>query len=522
MATSPGMGRSSLRGRSLIAGQPSADTSTPIRSANPLTGGFNDFSGYAASSGEVADAARRAMQAFRVRPTEQQRAAILEGAAQRIADLGDELIAVVRAETALPPARIAGERDRTVNQLRMFASLARDESWVEAVRAPGDPQRKPQPRPDLRRMLRPIGPVAVFGASNFPLAFSVAGGDTASALAAGCSVVVKGHSAHPMTGELVAQAVAAAVCEAGVDPGCFSFLHAGGARDIEVGIELVRSPDIRAVGFTGSPRGGRRLMEEAARRDEPIPVFAEMGSLNPIVVLPSALRENPAALAQSIAASVTNSAGQMCTCPGLVCVIESVQAEEFARELRAAIRAAGTHVMLTAQIRANYLARLAEIRAAPGIRETAAPLDSSQPNKTGPVAPTVLFEAPAERLSPASTLSDECFGPATVLVRCRDMDELLAVVDRMPGSLAASVFAADAEDRDARGLLDALAERAGRVILNGAPTGVEVSPAMVHSGPFPACSRPDSSAVGVLAIRRWCRPVCYQNVPEAWLPAQLR
>lgn len=449
------------------------------------------------------------------------RAAFLEAAADAIAGLGDELLALVSRETGLPASpRLAGERDRTVFQLRTFAGMTRDGSWVEAVVDPANPDRKPLPKPDLRRVLRPLGPVAVFGASNFPLAYSVAGGDTASALASGCPVVVKGHPAHPGTGEMVAKALLSAADRTGMPKGVFAFLHSGGDRDLAVGKELVTHPAIKAVGFTGSPAGGMALVRLAADRPEPIPVFAEMGSVNPVLVLPSALAqaEQVTSLAEKLAASAVMSGGQMCTCPGLIFAVRGPAFEAFAAALSAGFAKSTPVAMLSPRVREGFTRRLHEVGHAASVSTLAGHSDQ-RTTLTPPVSPTLLRTASAA-FTASPTLAEECFGPAAILVECSNTADMLAALANVRGSLTGTLWC-DPADADAPAALTALEARVGRIVFAGVPTGVEVSPAMVHGGPYPACNRPDTSAVGPLAIRRWCRPVCYQNVPTELLPSSL-
>jgi NADP-dependent aldehyde dehydrogenase len=466
----------------------------------------------AASAADVDTAARHALDAFRAGLPRAARAAMLEAAADEITALGDALLDTAAAETGLPAKpRLAGERDRTAFQLRMFANVVREGSWIDAAIDRADPARTPLPKPDLRRMLRPLGPVAVFGASNFPLAYSVAGGDTASALAAGCPVIVKGHPAHPATSAMVAQALDRAVAKAGLHPGTFKLLQSGGDRDIDVGKELVTHPAIKAVGFTGSTSGGMALVRLASARPDHIPVFAEMGSVNPVVILPEALAANATDIASKLATSAAASNGQMCTCPGLIFASLGPGFEAFKAALVAAFAAAPSAPMLTPRVKDGYLKRLSDNAKAAGV----AMLAGSE-TRPGPA----LLTVDAANFIANPTLHEECFGPAAILVVCRSAEEMEQAVGHLPGSLTGTLWA-DTKD-DALPFVDLLAARVGRFIVNGVPTGVEVSPAMVHSGPMPSCNRPDSTAVGPQAIRRWCRPVCYQNVPQNLLPEELR
>ncbi|GJQ28575.1 MAG: 2,5-dioxovalerate dehydrogenase [Phycisphaerae bacterium] len=498
---------------------PSVHHRESFRGFNPAAGRPTAPTYHAATTGEVASAGESAWTAFRAGTRDNQRAAFLESIASNLDRDADAILAVAREETALPEARLRGELARTTHTLRMFASLLRDGSWVEAVIDRGDPSRTPLPKPDLRRMLVPLGPVAVFGASNFPLAYGVAGGDTASALAAGCPVLVKGHSAHPGTGEAIAARISEAVHAHALPRGLFQYLPAGGARDLTVGEELVTHPRVRAVGFTGSVAGGKALVRLANARAEPIPVFAEMGSVNPVFVLPAAIAARGTAIAQFLAASATASGGQMCTCPGLIFVPEP--ADAFVQALREAFASMPPVIMLTPRIAQSYRRRLADVAGAPGAWVLAGDPRVGT-DSTGPViASPVLAVVNLREFLAAGTLREECFGPSTIVVRCTNADEFLEAAALLEGSLTATVHA-DADDHArACGLLAALADRAGRLIVNGVPTGVEVAGAMVHSGPFPACSRPDSTAVGPWAIRRWCRPVCFQNTPQALLPEAL-
>lgn len=522
-----------ITGYSLIGGVSSQDRATEFHSLNPATGEHGPVAFHAASAGEVESAARSAAAAFdgfRVL-SPALRAEFLERCATNIAGLGDELVQMASSETGLAAPRIGGERDRTVNQFRFFAKLVRDGSWVDAVIDHGDPTRVPIPRPDLRRMRVPLGPVAVFGASNFPLAYSAGGGDTASALAAGCPVVVKGHPSHPGTGELVAAAISRAVGESRLHPGTYGYLHAGGARELDVGKELITHPDIRAAGFTGSLRGGMALARLGASRPDPIPVYSEMGSVNPVFVLDGAVAKDSGGLAQRLHASVTNSTGQMCTCPGLIFVVRSPAADEFVRRLGELIAGTDAMVMLSPKIRASYVARLSEMVSVQGVRETRGGEHSSHAEPGRKDAPRGAFGRPTllsvslDVFRRDHTLREECFGPATVVVMCETGDELIEAALLIDGSLTGTICmdAASGADRDRSAKLHHVLERrVGRLIYNGVPTGVEVAPAMVHGGPYPSTNQPHTSAVGSLALERWCRPVCYQNCPEELLPDQLK
>ncbi len=473
----------------------------------------------AADRGEVDRACRAAGEAFRAGVGRSARTDLLERTAEGLAALGDRLLEQASAETGLPASpRLAGERDRTVNQLRMFAGLVREGSWVEAILESSLPTRAPLPKPDLRRMLVPLGPVAVYGASNFPLAYSVAGGDTASALAAGCPVVVKGHPSHPGTGAMVAEVVRGAVSACGLPEGTFSYLPAGGDRDLAIARELVTHPSIKAAGFTGSPSGGMALARLGAERPDPIPVYAEMGSVNPVVALASA--GEAGAVAEKLAASAVASGGQMCTCPGLVFAVRGAWFESLASAMAKAIGAVSPVVMLNPRVRGSFTEKLAANASAANVRLLAG--ETGQKPAEGPLVarPALMRVASASFRSNAS-LAEECFGPALMLVECDDVEDVLASLACIEGSLTGTLWCGGT-DPDARRVMTSLVARCGRVVVNGVPTGVEVCAPMVHGGPFPACNRPESTAVGPLAIRRWCRPVCFQNTPEDLLPEELR
>jgi len=507
----------------LTADLSSATAADSFRSFNPATGEAIGPVFRAATFAEIQRAAEQAADSMRTSAhvTREQRALFLEACAANLSALGDSLVSQACEETGLTVARIASERDRTVYQLRMFARIVREGSWVDAVIDHGDQTRAPIAKPDLRRMLRPLGPVSVFGASNFPLAYSVAGGDTASALAAGCPVVVKGHSAHPCTSELVAAALSRAVRECGLHPGTFSLLQAGGAREIAVGSELVMRPEIKAVGFTGSVSGGTALVALAMKRPIPIPVFAEMGSVNPVVILPGAIRDDAATIARLIAASALNSGGQMCTCPGLIFVLDgSHNVGPFVDLLAAEFNKAPAFTLLTARTRDNLRKRRKDVAGASGVSLGAGKADDPDGHaiQTNPS----LYLTSGDSFIANPTLREECFGPSAILVRCTDEQQLLNCLDCIQGSLTGTLVAA-CDDRPLTDrVLASLQQRVGRLIYNGVPTGVEVCDAMVHSGPFPACSRPDTTAVGSAAIRRWCRAVCYQNFPDDALPQELK
>jgi NADP-dependent aldehyde dehydrogenase len=460
-------------------------------------------------------AAAAAFPAFAALPAER-RAALLDAAADALLALGDALLVRAEQETGLPRPRLEGERGRTVNQLRMFAALVREGSWVDARIDRADPTRTP-PKPDLRRMLVPLGPVAVFGASNFPLAFSVAGGDTAAALAAGCPVVVKAHPAHPGTSVLAASALRDAVAAVGAPDGTFAMLHGAGP---DVGQALARHAAIQAVAFTGSFRGGKALFDAAAARPQPIPVYAEMGSSNPVLLLPGALAARGAELAAAFAGSITLGTGQFCTCPGLLFVPAGAAGDAFVTALGAALAATAPGVAVHAGIAAAYASEAAARGTLRGVRQVGA---ATRPEGApAAAAAAALFEVDGEAFRAQPRLAEELYGPAALVVRWRDAAELVALVVGLPGQLTGTVHADEADLGTHRTAIDALRERVGRLLFGGVPTGVEVAPAMHHGGPWPASTDARATSVGTAAILRFARPVCFQNAPAALLPEELR
>lgn len=459
-------------------------------------------------------AAEAAFDAYRSRPLSE-RAAFLDCIADEILATGDALIDAATRESALPRARIIGERGRTVGQLRLFAEVVRAGAFLSLRVDPAMPERQPLPRPDLRLRMIPLGPVAVFGASNFPLAFSTAGGDTASALAAGCPVVVKGHPAHPQTGKLVAAAIARAVKACGMPEGVFAHLVGAGN---DLGAALVRDPRIAAVGFTGSRGGGLALARIAQERVVPIPVYAEMSSINPVILCPEALKARGAALGEAFVASLTMGAGQFCTNPGLVLAIDGPGIDAFLSSAEAALSGSAPATMLTRQIHAAYEQGVTALSAQPAVE----PVARGMPPEGHASAQAALFRTTADAFLANPAMGHEVFGASSVVVLCRDEQELRRLIAGLEGQLTATLHM-DAGDRDtAARLLPLLERRAGRILANGWPTGVEVTHAMVHGGPYPSTSDGRTTSVGSLAIDRFLRPVCYQNMPEALLPAELR
>ena len=506
-----------LRGEHFVAGVAERGAGEPFAAADPVTGKDLPPAYHEASPAQIDRAAAAAQAAaLPLSATEpRERIALLRAIADGITALGDELVQRVTAETALPAPRVLAERARTVNQLQQFAALLEDGSWVDARIDHADPKRQPQPKPDLRSMLVALGPVAVFSVSNFPLAYSVAGGDTASALAAGCPVVVKGHPAHPGTSELVGAVVAAAVKSVGLPAGTFSLLH---GRLPATGGRLVSHPAIAAVGFTGSLQGGRALFDLCAARPQPIPVFAEMGSMNPVFVLPRALAARGAQIAEQLAASATLASGQFCTSPGMVLWVAGEGAELFASRLRERLGACPAGPTVHGTIRAGYEKALAEVQKLPVTLVARAA--AASPAATAVAA--TLWSASADAVVQHERLRTEIYGPAVLAVPCAASRDLLAVARSLHGHLTATVHG-DGDDfaRHAE-LLAVLRSKVGRLIANGVPTGVEVCPSMVHGGPYPASTDARFTAVGTASIRRWVRPACWQDWPHELLPEELR
>lgn len=508
-----------LTGKMLIGAAAVAGTDGGQCAFNPATNadiaeprfGF----GTAADVDRAAILAAAAFDEYRALPLAR-RTAFLEAIADNIMALGDALLERAHAETGLPLARLTGERGRTVGQLRLFASVVRDGHFLHATIDPAQPQRQPMPRADLRLAKVPLGPVAVFGASNFPLAFSVAGGDTASALAAGAPVVVKAHGAHLGTSELVGRAIQNAVREQGLPEGVFSLLIGAGRS---IGEALVAHPAIKAVGFTGSRQGGLALVAIANRRPEPIPVYAEMSAINPVFLLPAALAQRADAIGQAFADSLVMGAGQFCTNPGLVLGIDGPDLDRFVQSAAEALERKSAQTMLTAGIHGAYRSGVETMAATPGVQRVAEGQTASTLHNAAQAA---LFITDARTLMEQPALSSEVFGPASLVVRAKDPDELIAVAEQLEGQLTATLHLEDADHPLARRLLPVLERRAGRLLVNGFPTGVEVCHAMVHGGPYPSTSNAMFTSVGASAIDRFLRPVCYQDLPDALLPEALQ
>lgn len=471
-----------------------------------------------ATEEEIQSAVQKATAAFEIyrRTSFAERAEFLDTIAEEIMQLGDDLIERAHLETGLPQARITGERARTTGQLKLFAALLREGSFVDAIIDTALPERKPLPRSDLRRMMFPIGPVAVFAASNFPLAFSTAGGDTASALAAGCPVVVKAHSSHLGTNELVATAIINAAKKCNMPDGVFSSLIGEGSK---LGQQLVKHPQIKAVGFTGSFRGGMALLKAAINeRDEPIPVYAEMSSINPVLVLPNKIKQDSETVASQLSASVTLGVGQFCTNPGLLFVVRDENTDAFMQKLEQALRQVPAATMLNQTICAAYYKERQQLLSAEGVNVVLNGEDLNDDFKGG----AALALTNAANFRQNNALQNEVFGPASLVVVCDDEEDVRNTLHALHGQLTGTVMATPGDLKQYQRCIDVLAQKVGRLIYNGVPTGVEVSHAMMHGGPFPATTFSRFTSVGTEAIERFLRPVCYQDCPEEFLPDPLK
>jgi alpha-ketoglutaric semialdehyde dehydrogenase len=507
-----------LTGEMLIGACAVRGSEGVLRAVNPATGADMEPEFGGGSTADVDAAcvlAEAAFDAYRAVSLEN-RAQFLEAIAQGIVDLGDVLVERVMAESGLPRGRVEGERARTAGQLRLFASLAREGRWLSATVDRSLPDRKPAPRADLRAQKIPLGPVAVFGASNFPLAFSVAGGDTASALAAGCTVVAKAHPSHLGTSELVGRVIQKAVTDCGLPEGVFSLVLGEGNS---IGEALVRHPAIQAVGFTGSRRGGNALVALAAGRKIPIPVYAEMSSINPVFLLPAALAERGEMIAQGLVDSVTLGTGQFCTKPGIVIGVSGPDFERFRAAAQASVEAKAATTMLNSGIHHAYCEGTAAWEKDTGVRALSFGGASASGSYSGQPR---LFATTARHFIRSPYLLEEVFGPAALLIECASTDELVAVAQHLNGQLTATVQMEKQDLVLARVLLPLLERKAGRILVNGFPTGVEVGYAMVHGGPSPSTSDSRATSVGAMSIERFLRPVCYQDFPEELLPEALQ
>lgn len=485
---------------------------------DPKTGKRIEPGFFSATKEDVEAAVRLAAKSFETyrRTSGRERATFLRSIAANIEAIAADAIDRAGQETALPQARLQSETGRTCGQLRLFALVAEEGSWVNARIDHAEPERKPVPKPDIRSMLRPLGPVVVFGASNFPLAFSTAGGDTASALAAGNPVIVKAHPAHPGTSELIGRAIEKSVRECGLPEGVFSLLFDAGTR---VGTDLVKHPLVKAGGFTGSTVAGRALMDLAASRPEPIPFFAEMGSTNPVFILPGAMRERGDAIAAGLHASFTLGGGQFCTKPGMVFLQQGPEAQQFSEKLRQLVKTSPPFHLLTKAIGASYETAIGRRKsgAEAELVSEGAPAQSDG----GFAVQSALFRTKAAAFL-ESDLSGEIFGPTTLLVNDASRAQILAIANSLGGHLTATIHGTEDDLRAYADLISVLETKVGRLLFNGFPTGVEVTHAMVHGGPYPSTSDGRSTSVGSMAIFRFARPICYQGFPDAALPDELK
>lgn len=506
-----------ITGKNYIGNQLAAAGSKTFKTFNPKLNLETDWQFFEATESEIVQAVDLAWQAFgKFKSVNGERKALfLRTIADEIEALGDEMIQIYCQETGLPEGRAKGERGRTCFQLRTFADLIEEGSWVNAIIDTGLPEREPMPKPDLRKMSVPIGPIAVFGASNFPLAYSTAGGDTASALASGCPVVLKSHPMHAATGELVASAIIKAAQKTGMPNGVFSNLNSSG---IEVGQHLVKHSKIKGVGFTGSIAGGRALFDMASKRPEPIPVFAEMGSINPVVIFPKALAQKGTDWAKTYASSITLGTGQFCTNPGLILAIQGSELNQFVDTLSEEIVKIEPSSMLNPDISSRY-----ETNKTAMLNESATTIVANYTESvTENYAQQAVVTVEGKAFLENSRLHQEVFGPFSMVVKCKDISELEAVISGLEGQLTGTLISEGNEIEQYTGVVDAMKNRVGRLIFNGVPTGVEVAPSMQHGGPYPASTDSRFGAVGIHAIQRWVRPVSYQNWPENLLPDELK
>jgi alpha-ketoglutaric semialdehyde dehydrogenase len=507
-----------LHGHNVIGFEVSTKGTQSFQSFSTLQGTHLPEHFHIATDEEIEAAIAKAVAAFAIfsKTSFVQRAVFLEAIAEEILNIGDFLLERANLETGLPLPRLTGERDRTMNQLKLFAALLREGSWADAVIDTAIPDRKPLPRSDLRRILQPVGPVAVFAASNFPFAFSTAGGDTASALAAGCPVIVKAHSSHAGTNELMANAIRKAAERTGMPDGVFSSLNGEGAT---LGQRLAMEPSIKAIGFTGSYRAGMSLYATVTqKRKEPIPLYAEMSSINPVVLLPETLALKTSEIATALAGSVTLGVGQFCTNPGLLFVIKSKASDAFVESLIAALSNVPAATMLNQNICKSYYADRSRVTQTKGVKALFSGNDQGSEYKGSPA----LLSVSAGDFINEPSLQDEVFGPCSLVVVCDDKTQLETALQTLHGQLTGSVFGSTDELQRYTSVIDILQQKTGRVIFNNVPTGVEVCHAMVHGGPFPATTDARTTSVGTEAIRRFVRPVCYQDCPQELLSLYLQ
>ncbi|MDO9260830.1 MAG: aldehyde dehydrogenase (NADP(+)) [Flavobacteriaceae bacterium] len=506
-----------LTGKNYIGCALAADGNKTFTTFNPKENIENQQVFFEASTNEINQAVELAHQAFQIYRTIEaaEKSKFLKTIADEILNLGDSLIHLIMKEAGLSYERIIGERARTLWQLQMFADLLEEGSWVDATIDTAQPQRTPNPKPDLRKMLIPIGPVVVFGASNFPLAYSTAGGDTVSALAAGCPVIVKSHPMHAGVSELVASAIIKAAQKTGMPNGVFSNLNSSG---IEVGIQLVKHPLVKAVGFTGSISGGRALFDLANQRPEPIPVFAEMGSINPVIILPKALQNSSQEIAKKYAQSITLGSGQFCTNPGLILGIKSAELDSFTKHLADEILLTDACCMLHPTIVNNFETNKATMKQQKEVTTIVSYEAELKKNEGRALILTVNGSTFLQNLQ----LHQEVFGPFSMVVQCDSSEEMETILNQLEGQLTGTIMAENDELLQYPKIVEALQNRVGRMIFNGVPTGVEVCPSMHHGGPYPSSTDSRFTAVGIHSIKRWVRPFTYQNWPNELLPKALQ
>ncbi|OSY87327.1 aldehyde dehydrogenase [Tenacibaculum holothuriorum] len=506
-----------ITGKNYIGNKLSGKGTITHRTINPKLNIENPYEFVQATEEEVEEAVALSEKAFQEYKnySGKKKAIFLNTIADEILALGDELIQTYTSESGLPEGRAMGERGRTMNQLRAFANLLEEGTWNNSVIDTADASREPAPKPDIRRINIPLGPVVVFAASNFPLAFSTAGGDTASALAAGCPVIMKAHSMHAGTSELVASAIIKAAEKTGMPNGIFSNITGSGRV---VGAALVKHPKVKAVGFTGSISGGKALCSLAANREEPIPVFAEMGSINPVIITPEAIAARGENIASTYAGSITLGAGQFCTNPGLLLTIKSDKTDDFINDLGKKAAEIESQCMLHPNIKRDFVANGNSVSAQAGVEVVSEIIEAVAENN----APTKIVKVSGEQFLENNKLHQEVFGPFSLVVVCDSKEELIEVVNGLEGQLTGTILAEESELSTMNDVLQALQNRVGRIIFNGVPTGVEVCAAMTHGGPFPASSDSRFTAVGVNSINRWVRPFSYQDFPDSLLPDELK
>tara|TARA_R110002049_G_scaffold277932_1_gene456526 strand:- start:24961 stop:26487 length:1527 start_codon:yes stop_codon:yes gene_type:complete len=506
-----------ITGKNYIGNTLKASGDKTHKTINPKLNIENPTLFYEATQEEIDEAVQLAWSAFKTyrKVSGAKRAAFLNAIADEILALDQELIDAYTTESGLPEGRAIGERGRTVFQLRSFADLVSNEDWRENTFDAANPDREPLPKDDLRRTLIPLGPVVVFGASNFPLAYSTAGGDTASALAAGCPVIVKAHEMHSGTGELVASAIIKAAQKTEMPNGVFSNIVGRGRT---VGTALVKHPKVKAVGFTGSISGGRALFDVAAKREEPIPVFAEMGSINPVVITPKAIENRSEQIASTYAGSITLGAGQFCTNPGLILTVEGDKTQQFIKDLAQKTIAIDTQCMLHPNIKSGFVENGKSVSSQEGVDLVGKVKGNIEAN----YAASQITSVSGKDFLSNPKLHQEVFGPFSLVVRAKDEDELIQIINGLEGQLTGTIIAEKEDYSNLHDIVDALENRVGRIIFNGVPTGVEVCPSMQHGGPYPASTDSRFTAVGTNSIKRWVRPVSYQSFPNELLPEALK